>query len=79
MSDKDRLNKAPEEETCGEKLKEGVRACVSTVYFAVVFVFRQVKRCAGCLVYPMKERCQQLTRKIDLCFNPYKDATLHEI
>jgi len=71
--------KINDEPTCGEKIKDGIRATISTIYFSLLFVFKHLKAGLGCVFYPLKERCQQCTQKIDLCFNPYKDATLHEI
>jgi hypothetical protein len=71
--------KVVHEPSCWDKTKEGFISVVKVIYFSLAFVFKGITQCLGCVFYPIKEQCQHCYKKIDLCFNPYKDATIHEI
>ena len=71
--------KGPKERTCWEATTDLIKSIIKAVYNSGRMVFGCIRTSAGCIFYPVKEQCQNCFKKTDMYFNPYKDATIHEI
>jgi hypothetical protein len=68
-----------DDSTCWDSFTEGMKICIKTTYLGLAMVTNFVKKICGFVYYPIKERCANCSRKIDLYMNPYRDATIHDI
>jgi len=71
--------KVVDDPTCWDKTTNCIKETIKIIYFSLAFVINGFKTALGFVCYPVKEQCQRCFKRIDLCFNPYKDATIHEI